>query len=236
MRVVAVIQARQSSRRLPGKILMNLRGRPSLDYLIEALAHAARLDGVVLATSTDTSDDATTQYAAERAIPCHRGSLDHVALRLLRAAEEQHADALVRINGDSPLLDPAVVDQGIELFRARHVDVVTNVQPRSFPKGQSVEVIAVPALRAAVEQMSSPHDREHVTPFLYTHPERFRIAAFVSEVARPEVQLSIDDADDFARCAAILAALPGAPWQVGWRACLDAYDRIVAAAAVGAQP
>lgn len=231
MRIVAAIQARLSSRRLPGKILMTLRDRPALDHLIEGLSHAALLDGLVLATSTDASDDATARYAQQRGIACHRGSLDDVAQRLLRAAEEQGADAIVRISGDSPLLDPALVDQGIDLFRAKRVDIATNVSPRTFPKGQSIEVIAVTALRSAVERMSTHAEREHVTPFFYAHPLLFSIASFVTGVARPEVQLSIDDADDFARCAAILDRLSGAPWQVGWQACLAAHDQIAAASA-----
>jgi spore coat polysaccharide biosynthesis protein SpsF len=233
MRIVAAVQARYSSQRLPGKILMRLRDRPSLDYLLDGLSHAAMLDGVVLATSTDPSDDPTAHYAGQRGIACHRGSLEHVALRMLGAAQEQRADAIVRISGDSPLLDPALVDRAIELFRSSQADMVTNVMPRTFPKGQSVEVIAVDALRSAIADMTTPAEREHVTPYFYAHPERFAIVSFVTDVARPEVQLSIDDADDFARCAAILELLPGAPWQVGWQACLAAHDQVVAAGRSG---
>jgi spore coat polysaccharide biosynthesis protein SpsF len=233
MRIVGVIQARLSSRRLPGKILMQLRGRPSLDYLVEGLAHAARLDSVILATSSDPSDDPTAQYARQRALRCHRGSLDHVALRLLRAGEEQSADAIVRINGDSPLLDPSLIDLAVGLFVDGEVDIVTNVRPRTFPKGQSVEVIALDALRTAAESMVAPEDREHVTPYMYSHPETFSARSFVTDRPRPEVQLSIDVAADFERCGAILDALDGPPWQAGWRACVAEYDRCVVATASG---
>jgi spore coat polysaccharide biosynthesis protein SpsF len=228
MRVIGVIQARFSSRRLPGKILMELRGRPSLDYLLEGLSHSARLEGVIVATSTDPSDDPVAAFAKQRGVSCYRGSLEDVALRMLRAGEVQQADAIVRINGDSPLMDPALIDHAVDLFRESPVDMVTNVRPRTFPKGQSVEVIALDALYKAVESMNAPEDREHVTPYIYGHPVEFSIRSFTADAPRPDVQLSIDDATDFARCAAILEALGGAPWQFGWRACVTAYDQLAA--------
>ena len=225
-RVVAVVQARLSSQRLPGKILRELRGQPSIDYLLDALAKTAGLDGVVLATSTDPSDDATAAHARARGLPCHRGSLTHVAERLLNAAQEQGADALVRLSGDSPLLDPALVDQAVWLFRRHTPDVVTNVYPRSFPKGQSVEVLSVAVLRRVVQQMRVAEEREHVTPFFYAHPEEFSIHSFTTDPPRAEVQLSIDSPEDFARCEEIIDQLGEPPWRAGWRACLAAYDRL----------
>ncbi len=208
---------------------MNLCGRPTLDYLIEGLGHAARLDAIVLATSMDPSDARTAEFAAARGIPCYRGALDDVALRLLQAGEEHDADAIVRINGDSPLIDPVLVDEAIELFRTGAAQIVTNVRPRTFPKGQSVEVISLAALRNAVARMTTPQEREHVTPYIYSHPGEYSIEAFLTPDPRPEVQLSIDDAEDFTRCSAILTILRDAPWRVGWRACVAAYDRYVAA-------
>ena len=218
---------------MPGKILMQLCGRPSLDYVVDSLARAEQLDAIMLATSTDPSDDATALFASQRAIPCYRGSLTNVAFRMLQAGEVQQALAIVRINGDSPLIDPSLIDRGVRLFKEQSVDLVTNVSPRTFPKGQSVEVIALDALRTAIAAMTTSEEREHVTPYLYAHPERFSIRSFETDAPRPEVQLSIDDAADFARCAAIVRELSRPPWQAGWRACVAAYDRYVAAAASG---
>lgn len=231
-RIVAVVQARLSSRRLPGKILKTMHGRPCLDYLLDALAQVPGLTGLVLATSTDPSDDPTADYARSRGVHCHRGSLDHVAERLLQAAEEQGAGAFVRVNGDSPLLDPALVSEGIALFHRHSPDVVTNVFPRSFPKGQSVEVLSVQAMGRAVRLMSQPAEREHVTPFIYAHPQEFTIRSFVSDMPRPEVQLSVDSPEDFERCSAIVGMLDIPPWRAGWRACVEAHDRIAHAAGV----
>jgi spore coat polysaccharide biosynthesis protein SpsF len=200
-----------------------------LDYLIEGLTHARRLDGIALATSTDPTDDPTATFAQRRGVACYRGSLEHVAMRLLRAGEDQQAEAIVRVNGDSPLLDPSLVDHAVSLFQESSVDIVTNVHPRTFPKGQSVEVISLRALRMAVESMSDANEREHVTTYIYAHSEAFSIVSFAANPPRPDVQLSIDDATDFERCREILAAIGGPPWQVGWRACVAAYDQCMAA-------
>src|SRR5437879_4810509 len=124
MRVIGVIQARFSSRRLPGKILVKLHDRPCVYSVIEALRNAARLDGIVLSTSTDPSDTVTEAFVAACGVPCYRGSLDDVAVRLLRTAEEYGADAIVRISGDSPLMDPLLVDHAVGLFRQGSCDVV----------------------------------------------------------------------------------------------------------------
>jgi spore coat polysaccharide biosynthesis protein SpsF (cytidylyltransferase family) len=234
MRVVVTIQARLSSQRLPGKILRNLRGRPMLDYLLEGLGHATRVDEVWIATSAEASDDATAEFAAARGVRCHRGPLEDVARRLLGAGEAAAADAIVRVSGDSPLLDPALVDEAVALYRESTVDVVSNVRPRSFPKGQSVEVIAMAALRRAVAQMRAVEEREHVTPYLYAHPEKFAVRAIGAMQPRPDVQLSVDSPEDFARCEAILGLLAAPHWQAGWRGCVAAYDQSAASARVAA--
>lgn len=224
MVVIGVIQARLCSERLPGKVLMSLQDRSVLDFVVDSLKNAKCLDGIVIATSTKASDDAIATFAEARGVLCFRGPLEDVARRLLMAAEEQEATAIVRISGDSPLIDPVLVDRAVRLYGGRSVDVVTNVHPRTFPKGQSVEVIEISALRRAVDQMATAHHREHVTSYIYENEDVFVICSFMSEDPRPDVQLSIDTAEDLARCRAILAALPSPPWQAGWRACVAAYD------------
>lgn len=228
MRAIAVIQARLSSQRLPGKILLPLHEQPLLQWLVEALGRASQLDGVIIATSNDGSDDATARFAGQRGVSCYRGSLDNVAERLLGAGEASSADAIVRISGDSPMMDPQIVDRAVALFRERPVAIVTNVRPRSFPKGQSVEVIALDALRTAVAGMTQAAEREHVTPYLYAHPQTYAMRAFSADPPRPEVQLCVDDLADYARAQEIFAMLQAPPWQAGWRACVEAYDQYMA--------
>jgi spore coat polysaccharide biosynthesis protein SpsF len=228
--IVAVVQARFSSRRLPGKVLRPMRGRPLLGYVLEALSHARGLDGIVVATSSDREDDAIVAFARDEGIPCHRGPLENVAARVLGAARSLGADALVRVSGDSPLLDPVLVDLATEMFRKAPADLVSNVVERSFPRGQSVEVLARNALERALPLIVGAYDREHVTPYFYAHRDQFTIRSFTAAVRRPDVQLSVDDGIDFERCEAILGALGAPPWGAGWEACVHAYDALTGTA------
>ena len=212
-----------SSRRLPGKALRAIRGRALLGHVVDRVRRCRSIDGLWIATSTDPGDDAVAEFARAEAVELYRGALDDVAGRLLGAAEAARADALVRINADSPLIDPAIVDQAVELYRCQRPELVSNVVRRTFPKGQSVEVVAVPALKRAIEAMTTPDEREHVTPWFYANPARVSIVSFESADPRPQMQLSVDTLEDLQRVEAILARL-GEP-AAGH--CLDA---IVAAA------
>jgi spore coat polysaccharide biosynthesis protein SpsF len=206
MRVGAIIQARFSSQRLPGKVLRPLCGKPLLSHLVGRMRRCTVLDLICVATSSEPSDDAVAEFCAQTEIACHRGPLDDVLARFHGATRRFKLDGIVRLSGDSPLLDPALVNQAVKLFRRGDWDLVTNVQIRSFPKGQSVEVVSAGALARAADKARAAADREHVTPFLYAHPELFRIRNLVARVARPTLQLSIDTAEDFARIEAILTA------------------------------
>src|SRR5262245_53599415 len=126
----AVVQARMSSSRLPGKVLLPLADRPMLGWVLESLRHAEGLDRIVVATSTESEDDAVAAWCVEEGVECFRGSLDDVAGRLLAAGEAHALEAIARVNGDSPLLDRRLVAQGCTQFSASGADVVTNVHPR----------------------------------------------------------------------------------------------------------
>lgn len=220
MRVGAVVQARMGSARLPGKVLMDLHGRPALDYLLERLDHAQRLDAVIVATSVEAADDAIARHCAAAGVRCHRGPHDDVAARLLEAAEAAGLEALVRVNGDSPLLDQALVDHGVELFRQGGADLITNVHPRSFPRGQSVEVIGSASLRAALPRLSAD-DREHVTAGLYREPGRLAITNFDAGpdavgFDAGDVRLVLDTPDDARLIEGVLGAMRRPHWQHGW--------------------
>jgi spore coat polysaccharide biosynthesis protein SpsF len=206
MRVGAIIQARFSSHRLPGKVLRPLCGKPMLAHLVDRLRRSAALEIIVVATSTEATDDAVAAFCAGAEISCHRGPLDDVLGRVQAAARQFELDGILRVSGDSPLLDPALVRHAVKLFRRGGWDLVTNVQVRSFPKGQSVEIIAAAALDLAAKKARAAAEREHVTPYFYAHPDLFRIRNLVARVARPTLQLSVDTPEDFARIEAILTA------------------------------
>lgn len=212
--MLAIIQARMSSTRLPGKVLLPLAGIPMLGRVHARLARASGLSCILVATSQTASDDALADYCHRHAIPCQRGSLDDVAGRLLTCAQMQGATAFLRISGDSPLIDPMIVDQAIALHAAHNADLTTNVQTRSFPKGQSVEIIRTAALASAFPLFRDAQDHEHVTRYFYAHPGQFRIHNMTCDEPWGAIQLSVDTQADADAIAAILAQ---AGEQVTWR-------------------
>lgn len=202
MKIGGVILARMSSSRLPGKALRPVGGRVLLDYVVDAAQRVKGLDQVILATSGDASDAPLVAFAQQRGIACFRGSLNHVAGRFLGAMEHHELDAALRINGDSPMHSPALMAQGVETFRRGEWDLVTNVHPRSFPYGMTLEVAGRRAMTDACEKMTGPDHREHVTAWFYQHPEMFRIKNLVAEdPGVGEVELTVDEPRDLERFA-----------------------------------
>ena len=212
--MLVIVQARLSSARLPGKVLRSLAGRPLLGWLLGQLEHCRRVSAVLVATSDTVSDDPVAAFAAEAGVACFRGSLTNVTGRMIAAAAAHGAAAFVRISGDSPLMDPRVVDDVLELFAAARPDLATNVQFRTFPKGFSVEVMRLDALVRA-QAMMAPGDEEHVTPVFYRHPGQFRIAGLTSGRDWGGVQMSVDTEADFALVERMIGAMTRPPWCYG---------------------
>jgi spore coat polysaccharide biosynthesis protein SpsF len=204
-RFVAVVPARLSSQRLPGKVLRSLHRRPVLAHVVDRLRSVQRIDAIVIATSAETADDPTAAFAESTGAMCWRGSLSDVLGRTRDAAIANEADAIVRVSGDSPLIDPQLIRTAIELFSEGGAELVTNVFPRSFPKGQSVEVLSKAILERLVVEASEADDREHVTRYAYMHPERYRIRNFSAKNPRPELQLSVDTLADLHQANALVA-------------------------------
>jgi spore coat polysaccharide biosynthesis protein SpsF len=204
--MLAIVQARMNSTRLPGKVLRRLAGKPMLSWTLARIRASKSIDRAVIATSGDRTDDPIAAFCTAEGITCHRGPLDNVALRMAGAARAEAAGAFVRVNGDSPLIDPEIMDRAVALYQVVECDLVTNVFVRSFPKGQSVEVLRTTTFLAACEGTMDPDDCEHVTRIYYRSPERYRIIAFTSGVAAAGIQLSVDTHDDFSAVAGILTA------------------------------
>jgi spore coat polysaccharide biosynthesis protein SpsF len=216
MRVGVIIQARLSSSRLPGKVLAPVAGRPLLQLLVERLERSRLAQGLVVATSDQPSDDPVAQLCATLGLACVRGPLDDVAERFRLALEQAGWEAFVRVSGDSPLLDPRLVDQALTIFQDRRPDLVTNVAVRSFPKGQSVEVVEAGAFCRACAGMETAHDREHVTPFIYRRSREFDIVNFVCPRALGDMQMSVDTPEDLARCRSVVEGMARPHWDYGW--------------------
>lgn len=213
MRIGVIIQARMSSSRLPGKVLKQIQGKSVLNYLLERIGQCMGLQDVIVATSTDSSDDAIAEFCEESAVECFRGSLENVAERFKDAAENYKLDAFVRICGDSPLIDPQLVDEHVQLFRQGAVDLVTNVANRTFPRGQSVEVLSTEVYCQTVEKMNLPQHFEHVTRYFYDHSDEFAIKEIKCPLECNDANFVIDTPADFERITALIEAMDRPHWE-----------------------
>ncbi|WP_229786547.1 cytidylyltransferase domain-containing protein [Actinokineospora fastidiosa] len=222
VRVNAVIQARMSSTRLPGKVLRDLGGRPVLDWVVRA-AHRAAVDRVIVATSDDPSDDPIALAADAEVV---RGPLDDVLARFLMAADRFPCDAVLRLTADCPLLDPGVLDQVVGLWRADpSVDYVSNTLVRTMPRGYDAEVVRTDVLFAQAAVPDGPH-REHVTSGVYTDP-RYRCAGVVASPDASDLRVTLDTPEDAAVIETVVAAL-GEPRMRDVVAYLRAHPSVAA--------
>ena len=193
-----------TSTRLPGKVLADLAGRPALALELERLGCARELDEIAIATSDEPSDDPVVALAAAAGVRTVRGPLADVLERYRLAGEALGADAIVRVTGDCPLIDPAVVDTVVARWRGGVADYVANViAPRTYPVGMDTEVVSWPALRAAAEEASEAYDREHVTPFVRDRPDRFPAERIDLEPAAGDLRLTLDTGEDLALLRAV---------------------------------
>jgi spore coat polysaccharide biosynthesis protein SpsF len=225
--IVAVIQARMTSTRLPGKVLMQVMGRPMLAYQVERVARAKRVDRIVLATTTNTSDDAVAAFAQDVDIGLYRGSEHDVLQRVTEAARSSRAEgqptAVVRLTADCPLIDPNLIDAVVDrLTDAQNpVDYASNAIPRCWPIGLDVEAMTFEALSQADREATDVYDREHVTPFLYRQPNRFRLGHVPSPEPLSQHRWTLDEPADFALLSGILTALYPSKPHFGYRDVLD---------------
>ena len=208
LRTVAIVQARVGSTRLPGKVLMPLLGEPMLTRVMRRVGRARTVDEVVLATTPLPEDDALVALADAEGWPVERGSETDLLARYLDAARSRRADVIVRITSDCPLIDPEVIDQTVDAFRAGDVDYASNtLEPRSFPRGLDVEVIARAALERAGREDRDPAWREHATPYINRHPELFGLLRVAADGDWSEHRWSVDTPEDFELVSALYAAL-----------------------------
>lgn len=198
MKTLIIVQARMTSTRLPGKVLLPLAGEPMLTRLIERLRRVRRADGIVVATTTNTSDDPIAMLCEQLGVPCHRGSEHDVLSRYADAARLHGADVVVRITSDCPLIDPALIDQTIAAYDEGGSDYVSNMLPPTWPYGMAVEVFSAAALAQAHAEATQAAEREHVTPFLYWHPERYRLRNVASPVDLSQHRWTVDTPEDYA--------------------------------------
>lgn len=209
MNVVAIIQARMSSTRLPGKVLMPLAGRPVLGHVVERIRQCRSISRIVVATSVDPSDDAIEAWCQGQGVACYRGSLHDVLDRYHQAARAHGADAIVRITADCPAIDPAIVDEVVDNFIAGGYEFYGLAG--EFPDGLDCTVFAASAIARAWRETTLPSDREHVGPYIERHPEWFKSGGLHKFSGLSHLRWTLDEPRDLALLQAVFDELDHGP-------------------------
>ena len=187
------------SERMPGKVLADLAGEPMLARVVERVERVRSLDSIIVATTTSPGDDVLSQLCVLRGWTCYRGSEHDVLDRYYRTATTVAADIIVRVTADCPLIDPDVVERVIsEIELDSAIDYVSNtLHPRTFPRGLDTEAIRFSALARAWREDADPGWREHVTPYIYRHPERFQLRGVTHDSDLSRHRWTVDNREDF---------------------------------------
>lgn len=209
MKTLAIVQARMTSTRLPGKVLMPILGRPMLALQLERMRRATLLDGIVIATTTNAADEPIVALCEREAIPCFRGSEHDVLSRYADAAQALGATTIVRVTSDCPLMEPGLIDQAVGIFDAAHgrLDYVSNMLEPRYPYGLAVEVFSREALNQAHRDALQDAEREHVTPYIYWHPEQYRLQSITRTPDLSHHRWTVDTPEDFELVSRIFTAL-----------------------------
>jgi spore coat polysaccharide biosynthesis protein SpsF len=209
MTTAMIVQARMTSTRLPGKILLPILGRPMLSFQIERLRRVQGVDRIVLATTTNATDDVVASFAEAERVDCVRGSELDVLSRYHDAVTRFSPQVVVRVTSDCPLLDPPVVERVLREFHAvpQGCDYASNMIRPTFPYGMAVEVMTRAALETAHREARDAAEREHVTPYLYWRPERFRLHSVIMTPDLSQHRWTVDTPEDFALVTRIFESL-----------------------------
>lgn len=193
------VQARMGSTRLPGKVLKQVLGKPLLHYLLERLKHVKNASAIRVLTSTEPADDAIAHFCDKFGVSVYRGSKEDVLDRYYQAEQKYRPDAIVRITGDCPLIDPTIVDKVISTFNKEpsHWNYVSNSLQRTFPRGLDTEIFTAAALEKTFREAKNPSEREHVTLYMYRHPEKFNLKNVASATDLSHHRWTVDTQEDF---------------------------------------
>ncbi len=211
MKAGAVIQARMGSTRLPGKALLEIEGVSMLARVVDRVRRMETVDRIVVATTTGTHDDPLAQHAAVLGVDVYRGDEEDVLDRYYQAARLFNLGVVVRITSDCPLLDPGLADQVVRLVLtgSPRPDYAANTISRSYPRGLDVEVVPLATLERAWREATSSHERAHVFPYVYEHPETFSVAGVADAVDRSAMRWTVDTEDDLTFVREVYRRLAG---------------------------
>jgi spore coat polysaccharide biosynthesis protein SpsF len=228
VRTLVVVPARMGSTRLPGKVLLPLAGKTLLERMVERVTAARCGFEYVVATTTDVADDPIDELCKRAGFPCFRGHPTDLLDRAYHAARVERTDTVVHIPASCALVDPAVIDRVVGAYRnkAADVDYVSNLHPPTYPAGNDVEVVPMRALEIAWRQARAPHERQHMTPFLWDQPDRFRVGNVTRETrsdASAAQRLVVETADDYEKVRAVYDALYTSERPIFSLADIDAF-------------
>jgi spore coat polysaccharide biosynthesis protein SpsF (cytidylyltransferase family) len=202
--VLCIIQARYSSKRLPGKVLKKILGTTVLERVINQVKKSKKISKIIIATSKHKSDKKIINFCKKNKINCTFGPLNNVFKRFYSIIIQEHCKSFVRISADSPLLDYSLIDKAVTLFNKNRYDIITNVFPRTFPKGFSVEVINSKIILNFLLKIKKKRHQEHLTSFFYDNYKKFKIKNFYNKINDSNINLSIDNLSDFIRVKNII--------------------------------
>ena len=207
MKTIAIIQARMGSTRLPGKVLKEILGIPLLVHIVNRVKSAKGIDDVIVATSEEKNNDAIREVCKKNNINCFSGSEEDVLDRFYKAAKENNADIVLRITGDCPLIDPEIVSRIIEMFKSLDYEFIglatgaggakSEFDGHRFPDGLDTEIFYFSVLETAWKEAKEKFEREHVTPFIWKRPEKFKLGSYKSDIDYSDMRWTVDNQEDF---------------------------------------
>tara|TARA_B100000900_G_scaffold411973_1_gene432772 strand:- start:32506 stop:33252 length:747 start_codon:yes stop_codon:yes gene_type:complete len=199
MKFGAIIEARMNSSRLPGKVIIKIKGIPTIILLIDRLKEVNKLDKIIVATTTSKKDDKLCEILKKNNVSYFRGSESNVLERVLNTAKKFKIKNIVQITGDCPLIDPEIVSQNLLIYEKNKFDYVSNSNVRSYPDGMDVAIFSTKILERAFKKTSNKYDLEHVTLFIRRNPNLFSICNILSpqSLFLPKLGLTLDEKDDF---------------------------------------
>jgi spore coat polysaccharide biosynthesis protein SpsF (cytidylyltransferase family) len=212
MNVVAIIQGRMGSSRLPGKVMAEIAGKPMLFHVVNRVRRARKVTLVAVATSTHASDDAIADFCVKESIPFFRGSEQDVLDRFYRTAKHFQADIIVRLTADCPLHDPDVIDCTIDLLQQGDADFVSGGMKTTYPDGLDAAAFYMTVLEEAWLQANLTSEREHVTPYIHNHPEKFRVKTIRHSVDLSHLRWTVDEPRDLEFVKTVYAYMGEVPF------------------------
>lgn len=198
MKIGVIVQARMTSTRLPGKVLKEVLQKPLLSYQLERLRRVRNVNDILIATTVNETDQPIVDWCQRESVPFYRGSEEDVLARYYEAAKNHQFDVVVRVTSDCPLIDPHVVERIVQFYLDHHpeYDYVSNTLERSYPRGMDTEVFSFQVLERTYREGITPADREHVTPYIYRNPDKFRLESLTNEQDLSFHRWTVDTPED----------------------------------------